>query len=268
MNKKRNNSFLQKIKKVPLAVTLTIFAAIAIEILYLYHFLTQGLLVEYGYSLGTLSQFEHWAILSALLVLLSIVLALIIYGAFNRRLWTRKFLIIILLWSLLLPIWGVAIQSYVLVNLVVIVIFSVMIAVLHAYAPLVEYFGSIFRYGEYILYKRPVLLKSGRHIIIHFFSKKTPKSGEPTSLPKQYKVEINERSKMPYLVKRTTKRIYKYGEYLLYKRQVQLKSGSTVTIHFFSKKKPKSGTPSPLPKHFHVKINKRSKMPYLKKTAK
>ena len=59
--------------------------------------------------------------------------------------------------------------------------------------------------------------------------------------------------------------ICKYGDWTLYKRTVTLLSGKTLTIYFFSKKEPKSGTPTSMPQGYIVKINKRSNMPYLKK---
>ena len=64
-----------------------------------------------------------------------------------------------------------------------------------------EYFKSAFRFGDWILYKRDVRLKSGKSTIIHFFSRKTPKSGVPTSMPKGYEIGISDRSDMPYLHK-------------------------------------------------------------------
>lgn len=47
-----------------------------------------------------------------------------------------------------------------------------------------------------------VRLKSGLQLPIYFFSKHIPKSGHPTPLPEQYKVEENPRSHMPYLKKK------------------------------------------------------------------
>jgi len=70
---------------------------------------------------------------------------------------------------------------------------------------------------------------------------------------------------MSSYVKDRFRNIYRYGEYTLYRREVELKSGMTLTIYFFSKKKPKSGTPTSMPYEYTVKINKRSNMPYLKK---
>jgi len=61
---------------------------------------------------------------------------------------------------------------------------------------------------------------------------------------------------------------FTYGDYTLYKRQVDLKSGRSLTIHFFSKKQPKSGTPTIKPEGYIVKVNKKSNLPFLKKQNK
>ncbi|HEC94484.1 MAG TPA: hypothetical protein ENI45_00785 [Thermoplasmatales archaeon] len=58
-----------------------------------------------------------------------------------------------------------------------------------------------FVYQGYTLYKRMVKLLSGKWQVIYFFSKRLPKSGEPTSLPPGYKVGVNKRSGMPFLMK-------------------------------------------------------------------
>ena len=58
---------------------------------------------------------------------------------------------------------------------------------------------------------------------------------------------------------------YKYGNYTLYSKLVRLKNGKIQIIYFFSKKKPKSGTPALLPVGFKVEMSKRSGLPYLKK---
>lgn len=58
---------------------------------------------------------------------------------------------------------------------------------------------------------------------------------------------------------------YSYGIYTLYSEFVKLRNGKTQLIYFFSKRKPKSGTPSTFPDGFEVEISKRSGLPYLKK---
>jgi hypothetical protein len=58
---------------------------------------------------------------------------------------------------------------------------------------------------------------------------------------------------------------FKYGIYTLYSKLVRLKNGKIQIIYFFSKRKPKSGTPTVFPYGFEVEVNKRSGLPYLKK---
>jgi hypothetical protein len=58
---------------------------------------------------------------------------------------------------------------------------------------------------------------------------------------------------------------YTYGLYTLYSKLVLLKNGKNQIIYFFSKRKPKSGTPTTLPDGFQVEVSKRSGLPYLKK---
>ena len=58
---------------------------------------------------------------------------------------------------------------------------------------------------------------------------------------------------------------YVHDGWTLYTRDVELKGGRTQTIYFFSKRKPKSGTPCDLPSGYKVGVNKRTGLPYLKK---
>ena len=58
---------------------------------------------------------------------------------------------------------------------------------------------------------------------------------------------------------------YVHDGWTLYSRDVELKGGRTQTIYFFSKHKPKSGTPCDLPSGYTVGVNKRTGLPYLKK---
>jgi hypothetical protein len=58
---------------------------------------------------------------------------------------------------------------------------------------------------------------------------------------------------------------FTYGDYTLYSKLVRLKNAKIQIIYFFSKKKPKSGTPTPFPIGFEVGVNNRSGLPYLKK---
>jgi hypothetical protein len=58
---------------------------------------------------------------------------------------------------------------------------------------------------------------------------------------------------------------YIHDGWTLYKRDVKLKGGRNQTIYFFSKKKPKSGSPCDKPNNMSVGVNKRTGLPYLKK---
>lgn len=60
-------------------------------------------------------------------------------------------------------------------------------------------------------------------------------------------------------------RVYRYGEYTLYAKDVKLRSGKTQTIYFFSKRRLYSGRPCNKPYNYFVGINKKTGMPYLKK---
>ena len=61
--------------------------------------------------------------------------------------------------------------------------------------------------------------------------------------------------------------VYKFEGWTLYCRDVRLKGGKNQRIYFFSKKKPKSGTPCDMPDGFIVKKinNTGSNMPYLRR---
>ena len=59
---------------------------------------------------------------------------------------------------------------------------------------------------------------------------------------------------------------YKHGNYTLHSKDVKLKGGRNQTIFFFAKGKPKSGSPAEKPGNMTVGVNKRTGLPYLKKT--
>ena len=58
---------------------------------------------------------------------------------------------------------------------------------------------------------------------------------------------------------------YRHGDYTLYVKDVETKSGKKRTVHFFSKGEPEEGEPAKLPKGYEVKVNKRTSVPYIKK---
>jgi len=59
--------------------------------------------------------------------------------------------------------------------------------------------------------------------------------------------------------------VYEHDGWALHTLGVNLKGGRKQTIYFFSKKKPKSGTPCDKPDDMTVGVNKRTGLPYLKK---
>jgi TRAP-type uncharacterized transport system fused permease subunit len=59
--------------------------------------------------------------------------------------------------------------------------------------------------------------------------------------------------------------IYCHGEYTLYSRDVELKTGTIRTYYFFSKNLPDNGVPCSKPEGYVVGINSRTGQPYLKK---
>jgi len=59
---------------------------------------------------------------------------------------------------------------------------------------------------------------------------------------------------------------YKHEGYTLYARKVALKGGHEQIIYFFSQRTPKSGEAADLPDEYVVATNKRTGLPYLRKT--
>jgi transcription termination factor NusA len=58
---------------------------------------------------------------------------------------------------------------------------------------------------------------------------------------------------------------FRYGDYTLYEKKLDTKSGKKRIVRFFSKAEPEEGNPIELPKGFEVKENKKTGLPYLKK---
>jgi hypothetical protein len=56
-----------------------------------------------------------------------------------------------------------------------------------------------------------------------------------------------------------------YNGYTLFTKEVQLKNGGRRPIYFFSKRKPKSGRMCAKPLNYHVGVNERTGLPFLKK---
>jgi len=245
-----------------------VIAIILIQVLYNIDFVTNGLFVYYGYVLDSLSLIQY-TILILFYIVTAISLFVISFGVFKKMLWARRYALIFVCWTLIFPLWAILLNYYLLQNIILALADLLIIAYL-LYKPVKDYFlqtTDICIYGNCVLYKKIVTLKSGRTLPIYFFSTKKPKSGVPSPLPDGYGIEINANSGMPYL-KKLHPTAYHYGPYVLYSKCVRLRNGRRLPIYFFSRHKPKSGQPAARPKGFTVKENPISHMPYLKRRQK
>lgn len=261
--------YMDKNRSMPLGILLFLLFLVITDFIYfiLINF-TSGIFAYHGYAFDKLTEFHHILITAFLIVLIALALYFICLGFIAREKWVRKFTMIFIAWSAVWPVWGIIVGDIVFEHVVLLLIFILEeIYLMSSYVK--DYFkeAEIFRYGEWTLYVRNVRLKNdpAGERPIYFFSKKVPKSGKPTALPEGYEVGVSDRSGMPYLQKIGKEKPYKYGDYTLYTRKVKLKGGKEVDIYFFSSHKPKSGKPSPMPEGYEVRVNKRSKMPYLRK---
>jgi len=258
-------------KKMPILIQLFLAALVIIELYYFfYNYITVGLLNYHGYSLSSLSNISYLLVTIFLYAIVIISLGIVIYGFIYRFEWTRKFTLLFLLWSIIWPVWGLIVSNEVISNVAVLIVYIAMI--LFLFTEIVyDYFYHFepFMYNGYTLYKREVALRHYKTVTIHFFAKNKPKSGIPTTMPEGYEVGVNENSHMPFLRKigksRNTFEPFMYNGYTLYKREVALRHYKTVTIHFFAKNKPKSGTPTTMPEGYEVGVNENSHMPFLRK---
>jgi hypothetical protein len=59
---------------------------------------------------------------------------------------------------------------------------------------------------------------------------------------------------------------FKHEGYTLHAREIELKGGHKQIIYFFSQRSPKAGSPVEMPDGYRLAFNKRTGLPYLKKT--
>ncbi|MEA3137807.1 MAG: hypothetical protein QOC71_2088 [Thermoplasmata archaeon] len=59
---------------------------------------------------------------------------------------------------------------------------------------------------------------------------------------------------------------FEHNGYTLHAREIELKGGHKQVIYFFSQRNPKSGVPVEMPAGYGLAVNKRTGLPYLKKT--
>jgi len=101
----------------------------------------------------------------------------------------------------------------------------------------------------------------------HVFAKQSDKE-----LPQWEPIEedkISSVSKAKSIEKDNSKQrkndVYKFGEYNLYKKEIQISNEKSRIVHFFSKTKPDDSESATLPDGYTVKINKKTGVPYIKK---
>jgi len=198
---------LYKIKEIPSNLLLFLITFIFIEVYYFFFdYLFIGLYSYHGYTIESFSNIIYLIISFFLYIVVIISLTIIIIGFMNRKRWFRKYTILFIAWASIWPIWGIIIGNNQIINILILAFYIFSIYYLNR-SSVKEYFiknkGFIFK--GFTLYKRKVQLKSGRILTIYFFSYNKPKSGTPCELPDGYIVEINQRSKLPYLKKKNKK---------------------------------------------------------------
>jgi len=261
-----------KYKEMPPGISVFLLLFLIFEVYYFFvDYLFAGLYPFHGYVLDSLGNIPYLLVTLFLYAIIVFALYKITLGFIFREEWARKFAMLFSIWGSLWTVWAILIGNRVLENLVFFAIYvAIIMYLMSSYVK--EYFEKIeaFTYGPYTLYTRKVhLINADRIIDIYFFSSHKPKSGTPCAMPEGYEVGVNPRTGMPYLQKIGKVKIFKYGDYTLYTRKIQLKNvGREIDIYFFSSHKPKSGKPCPMPEGYEVGINPRTKMPYLKKKGK
>jgi hypothetical protein len=105
---------------------------------------------------------------------------------------------------------------------------------------------------------------------------KTMPPPEPEFVPTKQKIRVNKQKKEPEDTKEwetyhgdeisdAPPLSCTYDSYTLYKRETRRAGGKKTTVYFFSKEKPDKGTPTQLPDGYHIAVNKKTRVPYLKK---
>ena len=82
---------------------------------------------------------------------------------------------------------------------------------------------------------------------------------EPKFMVKDLKTSIKKLQKEP------SDAPFQYKGYTLYQKEMDLGNNKKRIIHFFSKDVPDDSTPSPLPKDYEVRVNKKTGVPYIRK---
>jgi hypothetical protein len=199
-------------KDVPIGIVLFLIFIIVLDIVFFFY-LANSLMVVNGditsFFLFSISSIVMW--IDVLLVTLSLII--IPYGFAKRKNWARIYALVFLSWSVFRMVTYISMTGEKMIGFLLFVMFVISIIYL-LMSSVKRYFGKIsmaivpveilkeYTYGLYTLYSKLVRLKNGKNQIIYFFSKRTPKSGTPTTFPDGFQVEVSKRSGLPYLKKR------------------------------------------------------------------
>jgi hypothetical protein len=199
-------------KEFPIGILLFIIFIIVLDVVYLFYFIYYLMFVG-----GYLSKFLSFSILSIVMwidVFLTVLsLVIIPYGFLKRKNWARIYAVVFLSWSAFGAIDYIGMTGEKIIRFPLFVIYVVLVMYL-LMSSVKRYFGKIsmaivpseimkeYKYGNYTLYSKLVRLKNGKTQIIYFFSKRIPKSGNSTTFPFGFEVEVSKRSGLPYLKKR------------------------------------------------------------------
>jgi len=117
---------MDKQRNMPIGIPLFLIILVFLEIYWAYFFLSQGLFDHYGYTFEKLTS-AQWMILVYVFIIITIAIAAIIYGFLKRRMWARRFTILILLIALLLPLWGLIVENSVTEQFLLFIIYVLLI---------------------------------------------------------------------------------------------------------------------------------------------
>jgi hypothetical protein len=198
-------------KEVPIGIVVFLTFIVILDVLFLINLGNSLLSMSNDYTLFlslTLDSIVLW--IDVLLTLLSLII--IPYGFMKRKNSARIFALVFLSWSLFRTILYIITTSEKTIGFLFFTLFVVSMMYL-LLSSVKRYFGKIitaiipaevikeYTYGLYTLYTELVHLRNGKNQVIYFFSKRTPKSGTPTTLPDGYQVKESKRSGLPYLKK-------------------------------------------------------------------
>jgi hypothetical protein len=199
-------------RKIPIGVLVFIIFIIVLDAVYFFS-LANSLMSVHGDLTGFLS-FSTFSIMRWIdVVLATLSLVIIPYGFVKRKNGARIYAFVFLVWSLFRAIAYISMTGEKIIGFPLFVLFIISIMYL-LMSPVKRYFGKNskaivpseimkeYTYGLYTLYSELVQLKNGKTQIIYFFSKRKPKSGNPTTFPDGFEVAVSKRSGLPYLKKR------------------------------------------------------------------